>query len=420
MSDTRSQLEQTVINPALKGGALQIKSMAHNHINLVRVWPDYDGPASNYASRVGVGIRAVPTSKASEPIASLAVGLLGMSADAALPGSIARVDETDSDSRTLGLVSDLALQVGESPRVQGASLRPGSSDPCADAIEFLEGDAASGAFGSSDDLFGNYVIHVRSKAGFLAAALLEQPLRALGPFGLELLSQPKGSTTKRVEMRAAEVLAVAGGRDVYDANVDAEPAESLTLFGVGNVDGDEQVELAVAKNQIGFAALVLEQSALMVPADERNPLATSDGPDVGGILSPRQDARVVGDGAERSKRSPGELVELVAIRDLCDATDDHLRGQIIESSASVVVRELVEIELAEALRRPCAIRNPVARGVRAAKCLHQCSSLLTGRLELDLHNELHPQTITCSILDANQPGARLRPALKGGVSALEI
>src|SRR5208282_139494 len=123
---------QAVINPALNGGALQIKSMAHNHFNPVRVRRDYVRPARNYSSRVDVGVCSVAAREARERIASLAVGLLGVTADAALTGGVSRIDVADRKPNTRGLVGDLRLKITEGPRVKSASLRPGSPYPCAD------------------------------------------------------------------------------------------------------------------------------------------------------------------------------------------------------------------------------------------------------------------------------------------------
>jgi hypothetical protein len=115
------------------------------------VWPDYSGPTCNYASRVDVGVRGVAARETRERVASLAVGLLDVAADAALSRRIALIDVADGNAGTRGLVRDLRLKVSEGPRVQDASLRPGSSYPRADAVEVLEGDAARGAFGCSND-----------------------------------------------------------------------------------------------------------------------------------------------------------------------------------------------------------------------------------------------------------------------------
>jgi len=393
--------------------------MAHNHFNPVRVWPDYGGPASNYASRVGVGIRAVPTCKTSKQIASLTVGLLDMTANAAFPGSIARIDKTDSNPSTLGFVPDLALQVSEGPRVQRASLRPGSSDPGADAIEVFDGYTASGAFGSIDNLFRNNMIHMRRKSGFFATTLLEQPFSAFGAFRLELFAQPECPSAECIKVCSAEILAVASGSNIHDANVYPEPAKRLMLFGVRHIDSDKQVEFSVTKDEIGFATLVLEQGSLVGATNERDTLTAVDCPDIGGISPPRQDPSIVRDGPQRPERSTTDFVEFVGVSDLGDASHDYLRGHSWKFRASVVISELMEGELPEDLSFPGAVGNPVASSISSTDRSLKRSKLLSRRLELNLHHELHFTMLAVSILEASQAVTSLRSIPNGRVSALE-
>ena len=101
----------------------------------LRVRPDYFGPASYYTRRVDVGVRGVAARKTNELVARLAVGLLDVAANAALPRSIPRVDVADRYPCSLGLVADLRLKVGKGPGVENASLRPRSSYPRTDAFE---------------------------------------------------------------------------------------------------------------------------------------------------------------------------------------------------------------------------------------------------------------------------------------------
>src|SRR5271169_5819749 len=114
--------------------------MAHNHFSIVRVRPVYFGPTSYHTRRVDVRICRVSTRKARENIPSLTVGLLDVTANTALPRSVPRIDIADGNAYTPGLVVDLPLKIGESPRVQNTSLRLASPDPRADAFEILDGN----------------------------------------------------------------------------------------------------------------------------------------------------------------------------------------------------------------------------------------------------------------------------------------
>ena len=248
--------------------------MARNHVNNVSVRPDYFGPASYDPRRVDVGVRGMAARKTSELVAGLAVSLFDVTANAALPRSVARVDvQTGSlHARPSG---DLRLKIAKGPRVQNTSLRPGSSYPRTDAVEVLDSDTERGAFGRSDNLPAEMtVIYVLRKAALLHASLAKQSLRALGALRLKSLSELHGAATSAFKVRAREVLSVARCSDIDDPNVHAKPAEEFLFFGVRYVYGHEEEPLRIAEREVGFAALRVEQYSLAITADERDCLTT--------------------------------------------------------------------------------------------------------------------------------------------------
>lgn len=382
----------------------------------LRVRPYYFGPTCNHASRVDVGVLGVVAGEAREAVACLPVALLDVAADAALPGSVSRVDVADGQPCTASLVGNLRLKIAEGPRVQGASLLPASPYPRADAIEVLDGDPAPGAFGRGDDLLGDHVVRVLGEAMLLHPAFSKQPLRALGSLLLEFASQTMGAAPQAVEVRAGEVLPLARGGDVDDADVDTKPAESLLLFGVRHVYAHEEVELPGAEHEVGLAPLMRKQSALAVAADEADALATLDGPDARRLAEPRQNASVVRDRSERPECSQFLPVELVGVGNLGNATHDDLRGEVGKLGARRVVDELMDRELSERCRLPRALREPVTGGVRAAQRRRQRSRLDGRWLELHLNRQLHAPSVARSILETK---TGLLPAPKDGVSVPE-
>lgn len=378
----------------------------------LRVRPDYFGPARNYASSVDVGVFGMVAGEAREVIAGLAIALLDVTADAALSRSVPRVDGADWQPCALGLVGDLRLEIGKGPGVQVASLLPASPDPRADAFEVFDGDPAPGAFGRSDDLLGDNMVRVLGEAMLLHPALAKQTLRALGSLSLKPTSQIDRAAANAVDVRAGEMFPLARGGDIDDADVDAEPAESLLLFGVRHVDGHEEIELAGAEHEVGFSALVHEQRALMVAADERDPLSPLDVPDARSLAEPRQDASVVGDGPERAENAHLLSIELVRVGHLRDAPDQHLRGDVGEFCARRVVGESVDRELGERRGSPRTLRDPIASRVRAPKRRGQRRRLRAARLELHLHRQLHVQSIAHSTFET-KTGAPPRPEGRG-------
>ena len=394
--------------------------MARNHVNDVPVRPDHFGPASYYPRRVDVGIRGVAAREAHEQVAGLSVGLLGVAANAALSRGVSRVDVADRKPDTRGLVGDLRLEIAKGPRVQDASLRPGSPYPHAYAVEVLEGDPARGAFGRGDDLLGDTVIHMRGEATLLEPPFAKQPLRALRPFALKLSPEPIGASAKAIQVGTGEVLAVARGGNVHDADVNAEPTEDLLLLDVRDLNGDEEVELRTAHHEVCFASFVGEERALMLTADERDGLPPQESPEAGRIDLPGQDACVVRDRPERAESSPRLPVQLVGVRHLGGCAHDHLRGQVGKGCAGFDVGDFVQRELAEDLLVPSLARDPVACLVRAPHRGRERLRLIGRRPKFHLHDKLHHPGVAHSSLDARPTRWGFLPALKDGVSAPEI
>ena len=394
--------------------------MARNHVNDVPVRPDHFGPASYYPRRVDVGIRGVAAREAHEQVAGLSVGLLGVAANAALSRGVSRVDVADRKPDTRGLVGDLRLEIAKGPRVQDASLRPGSPYPHAYAVEVLEGDPARGAFGRGDDLLGDAVIYVGGEAALLEPSFTKQPLRALRPFALQLSPEPIGASAETIQVRTGEVLAVARGSNVHDADVHTEPTENLLLLDVRDIDRDEEVELRTAQHEVRLSTLMDEKRALMFTANERDGLATGERPEACGVSLPGQDSLIVRNRSEGAKDSPRLPVQFVGVRHLGGGAHNHLRGQVGKGCAGFDVGDFVQRELAEDLLVPSLARDPVACLVRAPHRGRERLRLIGRRPKFHLHDKLHHPGVAHSSLDVKPTRWGFLPALKDGVSAPEI
>jgi hypothetical protein len=372
--------------------------MAHNHFSIVRVRPGYSGPTSYHPRRVDVRIRRVTARKAREYIPSLAVGLLDVAADAALPRSVPRIDIADGNAYTPGFVVDLPLKVGESPRVQDTSLRSASPYPVANAFEVLDGNSASGAFSRSNNPLCNTVIHVTREATLLDAPLTKKPLRTLGSLPLKFGTKSVGSRSKRVQVRTREVFSVACRGDVDDAYVHTKPTRDLPFLYVRNIDRDEKVEASVSNNEVRFASVMDEKLALMIPTHEGDSLPPCQRPDVGSLFSEGEDTGIIGDRPKRPEPSSGFPVELVGICDFGDAANENLRREVRERCSGAVVSELVEVELFEGFRSPSYAREEVASFIGSTNRRGQQPRLFGRGLKLNLHRELHkPSSSTFNV-----------------------
>ena len=81
---------------------------------------------------------------------------------------------------------------------------------------------------------------------------------------------------------------------------------------------------------------------------------------------PREDAVIVGDAGEWTKRALCFFVQLVGISDLCKRADRYLCCQS-EGLAYMLIAQLLERKLAERASLPCHLAEVVTRGVGRLK-----------------------------------------------------
>src|SRR5205807_1534988 len=94
--------------------------------------------------------------------------------------------------------------------------------PVSDAAQVLDGDPASGAFGSGDNLLADDVVNVGGAACFLLAPLDEKATGTARAELLESLTDAAGTFTSAAQLSARIKSSVAVRRDVLDAQVNAQ------------------------------------------------------------------------------------------------------------------------------------------------------------------------------------------------------
>ena len=134
----------------------------------------------------------------------------------------------------------------------------------------------------------------------------------------------------------------------------------------------------------------LKHGALAFTTHERDSLPPIQCPDrdrrVG--QGEREDAVIVSDRGERTKRAPGLLVQLVSITDFRKRPHNHL-GRQAECLAHLLIAQLLKRKLAECARFPGDIADGVARGIGRLKRALERISLFRCRLQLQLCNQFH-------------------------------
>jgi hypothetical protein len=103
--------------------------------------------------------------------------------------------------------------------MQNCSLRFPSPDPGPNPRQFLDGDPAPGAFGFSNDLLGNTVVHVFGEARLFACQLFQS---AVSRFRLSLLkcgAQSLMPMSNRLQFGARVLRTVAIAGDLRDTKI---------------------------------------------------------------------------------------------------------------------------------------------------------------------------------------------------------
>jgi len=117
------------------------------------------------------------------------VAFIDIVAFGAFLAGVRRVDVHDRHPGVSRLVRGEPAELVEGPGVERGPLGLAKPCPLADAPKILQGDSATGALSLGHDPLRNTVIHIGYVPTLLTLALLEQPLRALGPLRLQLRPQ---------------------------------------------------------------------------------------------------------------------------------------------------------------------------------------------------------------------------------------
>lgn len=303
---------------------------------------------------------------------------------------IRRIQDFNRNPGKFGFVQDKLLQLVKRPAMQIATLRATNPYPVADTLQILNSNTASGVFSPIDNLFADTVVFLFGESPLTAGKPLKHTPRRLGSFGLQSAALPKATAANAEHVHPAVLVAVAIGGDVDDTKINAQNAVNVNQIGRFNLTGNEQVEVATNGTQVGFTPVALQEFPGAFPTNERDMLAAGECPDRRLPLKQikRQDTRIVGESAMLLKAPLLLLAGLIAVSNLGDSTDDHLRGEG-KLLTGRMVRQPVQAELAEHLLIESLFANPVARGVRLLKRGSEKLKLFRRGLQFNLCHQLH-------------------------------
>jgi hypothetical protein len=353
-------------------------------------------PARNFSRCVSVGIGGVTARLARESIACWPVLLADAPTRLTGAGSISRINEFNRHSDEPALVGNLRLQVSESPRVQDAALLSVSPDPRTNPTQILKCDSSICAFSNTDNLFRDSVIHVSNKSLFASTQTMQDALGRLRAFGLQPPAlSPTTSANTSYLAGITEGLPIRALSQVDEAEVNAQPANGLTLAFFGHVHCHIEKPLALAKKQIAFAFGKFKQFALAFTADKQQVFqATADSPDAHRRIGQLkiEYASIVGNAAVLAKHPLRFLVKFVGIRNFShQQTNDLSRQRKLIPNLTVVFS--VKREAAKLLGLPSQPRKTVSGAIRRFQRLAQRRRLFRRRQKFHLHSQLHGNTI---------------------------
>ena len=357
------------------------------------------GLGADIQRRVKIGMGFMPAMPAFELGLACAIGFVDHAADRAGSGRVARIDQNEINSGKVGLIGDELPKLVERPTCVPRSLPLTKPYPFTDSLEVFKGDPARGAFGRRNDSLRNNVVCLPPKASLSARNALKLAADRAGAFPfafsasrslLERAPQQVEALSTRFDAITGMQIAVAGGGDVRDAEIDADEVAGGCFRPVRQIDRHKQEPLAVfAANEVALPDARIEITALVATHDDRNDDAPFQGQQRNAINAlERHHALIKGHRRELAEMRPLRLVPLVRLANLCKTAHCHLSGKAKALTERHIVR-LLQSDLVANIRCKRLACKPVSRFIKANDGRLKCLGLLFVGQDLRLQRQFH-------------------------------
>ena len=215
-------------------------------------------PAANVDRSVHVGVQRKRTRRADKRGLRFPSGFVDMSAARTHPRGIARIHRQHWDTGQRRFVGEKLAELSKRPGVQYDALHPygvpaANLDPRADVREVFKRHCSLRAFGQSYETFGDHVVGIGRKASFLSAQAAQPKPGGAGVLALQLPPKPAVAIPYVLDVRAAVHGGVTIDGDVRHAQINPKHAVNFLRRRLVHDTHGQQVERAVAIDQIGFA-----------------------------------------------------------------------------------------------------------------------------------------------------------------------
>lgn len=370
---------------------------------ILDVWLIDCSPTPDFQRSVGVCIVRVSTSHADKLRLAFSVSFIHLSALGACARSVARVNKLNRDARPLCLVEHKAFQLVKRPAVQTTALSFTSPYPDSNSAQVFQSDPTSGAFGSTNYLLRNCVIHVSREPLFFPTTTAHQPFGSLGALLLEFAPKAHVSRSVVVHGRAREPFPVRGVGNRHKTEVNPNPFNNLHLFFVRDINGREKEPFLISVDQVGLTSLKSDQLSVMVSANKGNFQATVKRPDAGEALVhvPGQNAEIIRDRSVLAKGALRIVVNLVGVGNLGVQSDDDLSRQR-KLIANRSIERFVQVVLTKLFDLPSQFTETVTGLVGRFQSAQESVRLLGRWLKFYLRGQLDAACFN-SILETMQP-----------------
>jgi len=351
---------------------------------------------------------------------SFPVGFIDITTGGTGAAGVARINRDNDHAHQSRLIGNEGPKLGKRPTMQDRSLAASGSYPFTDMRQVLQRNSLAGVVRGLYDPLRDDVIHICGKTPLFAGKPLELALGRTRLSGLQLAAQLAVTVTHALHTFALMKCTVTGNSNVGDTQVNPKESFGINLWRFVNVARLEQIELAIAENEIALAMQTLKKFGLTLTAGKRHLLSSGHCPDrydtFGELVGNKP--VVEGESSKRLEGALGFLVLLIGIGNFSKDAHGNISAEV-ESLANIGVAELVQVELSKRAFSPSKLAHVIARGVGGLKRLFKRRVLLWRRLEFQLCNQLHTDIVP-SIgdlvkLGIQEGGAIPHPRYKRGV-----
>ena len=339
-----------------------------------------------------------------------------MAANRAGLARISRIDKNYRDTLEPSFVFDKPFQLVKSPLSKNLALSLANRPATVESLEVFKGHGPLCLRGQRDNLFRDDVIRMSFESSLFSRIFFKMAFGRLRAAALKLALEVRRPLTNTINFITRKKLAVGGGGNISNPEIDAERSLWGERSSIGNFDTDTEKERILIKDEISLPPYHPAMKLSVFPIDDGNLEPPIKAEDADLIKAKGQDARIIDQGGMFTESSRLPFVEPIGFNDFADCPYRKLCAKA-EFFPHLKIAEPMQINLPEAPFLPGNFRDKIAGLIKALHRLYERGLLLLGGKKLHLHGQFHGFMLTPNSQYVKE-GAFL-PGLKTGVSAPE-